>query len=153
MNTDAKPVSGPYAKWKGEQCPHCAEEGSLAWGNRCILRRHKEGAHVYGTPAWEREIVGSRALADVVQERIRQVADEGWTAEHDDAHGDDSMAIAAACYALPPGMRQMTELGCPWGWPWDPSWWKPKGSRRDKVRAAALIIADIDRMDRLEATP
>jgi len=33
-------------------------------------------------------------------------------------------------------------------WPWDPKWWKPKDRRRDLVRAAALIIAEIDRHDR-----
>lgn len=33
-------------------------------------------------------------------------------------------------------------------WPWDASWWKPRGARRDLVRAAALIIAEIERLDR-----
>jgi hypothetical protein len=27
-------------------------------------------------------------------------------------------------------------------------WWKPKDRRRDLVRAAALIIAEIERLDR-----
>ena len=33
-------------------------------------------------------------------------------------------------------------------WPWAASWWKPKNRRRDLVRAAALIVAEIERIDR-----
>ena len=33
-------------------------------------------------------------------------------------------------------------------WPWEPRWWKPKNPRRDLVRAAALLIAEIERLDR-----
>ena len=47
----------------------------------------------------------------------------------------------------------MTVMGAPFGWPhtWDASWWKPKDRRRDLVRAGALIIAEIERLDRLDA--
>ncbi len=43
-----------YAQNPEEQCEHVAEEGSLSWGNRCMLKAHVEGAHVYGTPLYER---------------------------------------------------------------------------------------------------
>lgn len=33
-------------------------------------------------------------------------------------------------------------------WPWQRKWWKPKDPRRDLVRAGALIIAEIERIDR-----
>lgn len=33
-------------------------------------------------------------------------------------------------------------------WPWDAKWWKPKNTRRDLVRAGALIVAELERMDR-----
>ncbi|MBB2698904.1 UNVERIFIED_ORG: hypothetical protein GGI66_003581 [Rhizobium esperanzae] len=33
-------------------------------------------------------------------------------------------------------------------WPWSDEWWKPKDRRRDLVRAAALLIAEIERLDR-----
>lgn len=36
----------------------------------------------------------------------------------------------------------------PRGWPWGSSWWKPKDPRRDLVRAGALILAEIERIDR-----
>lgn len=32
-------------------------------------------------------------------------------------------------------------------WPWEAKWWKPKTVREDLVRAAALLIAEIDRLD------
>jgi len=32
-------------------------------------------------------------------------------------------------------------------------WWKPKGPRRDLIRAAALIVAEIERIDRRAPTP
>lgn len=35
-------------------------------------------------------------------------------------------------------------------WPWDREWWKPKDRRRNLVRAAALLIAEIERLDRAE---
>lgn len=89
----------------------------------------------------------SKAAADVLAERRRQVEVEGWTPEHDDEHGDGSMAVAAACYAdteRPDGM-------CPGRWPWLAKHWRPHSRRRDLVRAAALLLAEIERLDRTAA--
>lgn len=36
----------------------------------------------------------------------------------------------------------------PEGWPWDDVWWKPKDPRTNLVKAGALILAEIERMDR-----
>lgn len=33
-------------------------------------------------------------------------------------------------------------------WPWGDCYWKPKSPRQDLVRAAALLIAEIERLDR-----
>jgi len=106
----------------------------------------------------------SRAALDVVDERRRQVAAERWTVKHDDAHVAGELAAAAACYATNasvasrfvasgsiPANRIDAAVGrceAPPGWPWSSRWWKPKGRRRDLVRAAALIIAEIERLDR-----
>lgn len=94
----------------------------------------------------------SQAAADVFAERRRQVEAEGWTLEHDDEHRHGEMAVAAACYALNtaddsdgPEVRFVgAEL-----WPWADDWWKPKDRRRDLVRAAALLLAEIERLDRV----
>lgn len=93
----------------------------------------------------------SDAPRDVLAERVRQVEEEGWTPEHDDGHADGEIAKAAACYAefaAMPETGRTTFSGVPLAWPWDWKWWKPKTRRRDLVRAAALIVAEIERGDR-----
>lgn len=98
-------------------------------------------------------------LADIAAERRRQVEVEGWTVEHDDAHASDEMAMAAICYADPnppmvPGPDHGDRIGGQWypdGWPWSPGWWKPTTRRRNLVKAAALIVAEIERIDRAAA--
>ena len=86
------------------------------------------------------------AALDVLDERFRQISAEGWTTDHDDQHDTGEMAKAAATYALHStgayGKRALT-------WPWSPSWWKPTTPRHDLVKAAALIIAEIERIDRI----
>lgn len=73
-------------------------------------------------------------------ERRRQVESEGWTAEHDDSHGPAVLLAAADCYAFyRPG-----DTSPPWSWPWDASWWKPKDTLRNLVRAGALAQASAD---------
>ena len=96
-------------------------------------------------------------VAEVAAERERQVSVEGWSQDHDDAHADYELALAAAAYALeaaswrpPPGDEAIITERI---WPWDASWWKPKDPRRDLVRAAALIVAEIERLDRLPPPP
>ena len=87
----------------------------------------------------------STAVADVVAERERQIKSEGFTAEHDARNGGYKLARAAAACAMN-GPYPSDEP--PWFWPWDRKWWKPKDERRDLVRAAALIIARIEQIDR-----
>lgn len=88
------------------------------------------------------------AARDVLAERERQVTSEGWTPEHDDEHDDGSLSKAAACYALE-GLAPGTGLGIDVmrTWPW-PGHWKPKDRRSNLVRAAALNLAEIERIDR-----
>ncbi|WP_064033922.1 hypothetical protein [Methylosinus sp. R-45379] len=99
----------------------------------------------------------SPAVRDIIAERRRQVDIEGWTPAHDDKHIDRSLAMAAASYAIPPNRREMkfhlhdrARPMVPATWPisWSPSWWKPKSHRRDLIRAGALIVAEIERLDR-----
>lgn len=97
----------------------------------------------------------SAAARDVIAERQRQVEVEGWTAEHDDEHDSGEMAAAAAAYALN-AADQIHPYSCGDGdmytgsifWPWDAKWWKPTNPRRDLVKAAALILAELEKIDR-----
>lgn len=104
----------------------------------------------------------SIAARDVLAERSRQIEVEGWTLEHDDEHKGGEMAFAAASYII--GVSTLTgaiskgKLSSPWTyriWPrsWDLKWWKPDDRRRNLVKAGALILAEIDRLDRLPASP
>lgn len=97
----------------------------------------------------------SKSIDDVAAERGRQIALEGRSSKHDDAMQPGELAVAGLCYA---GHAAATLAGCgqdtiPSPWPWHQRFWKPKGPRRDLVRAAALLIAEIDRIDRLEGNP
>ena len=88
-------------------------------------------------------------LDEIAVERRRQVEVEGWTPEHDDAHWRlGHMAFAAACYATHAG-----DVPCetPRQWPWESKWWKPTTRRRDLIKAGALIVAEIERLDRIKS--
>ncbi|MFU5001891.1 hypothetical protein [Pseudomonas paraeruginosa] len=96
-----------------------------------------------------------QAWLDVQAERKRQVEVEGWTPEHDDAHSHGQMARAAACYALAGSSAPndgTAALLVSLAWPWDEQWWKPSTARRDMVKACALGLAEIERLDRVAAS-
>lgn len=99
--------------------------------------------------------MSSQAIKDVWLERERQITEEGWSAAHDDEHLPGHLARAGACYALYEASE--AKAFSEWLlsvirsiWPFEWSWWKPKDRRRNLVRAAALIIAEIERLDRAE---
>lgn len=86
------------------------------------------------------------SVRDVAAERARQIRDEGWTADHDDRWDEGELATAGGLYALD---ARNGSSPVPRGWPWDEEWWKPTNDRRrNLVKAAALICAEIDRIDR-----
>lgn len=96
-----------------------------------------------------------QAWIDVQEERRRQITAEGWTPEHDDEHDNGEMARAAACYALAGSSAPndgTAALLVSLAWPWDQQWWKPTSARRDLVKACALALAEIERLDRAAAT-
>ncbi|EOI3343515.1 TPA: hypothetical protein ACSRG1_004877 [Klebsiella pneumoniae] len=85
------------------------------------------------------------AAADVLAERQRQVTAEGWTAERDDGYQNSELADAAACYEI---HAHNQGFSTPAHWPWSQDWWKQTSPRRDLVKAGALILAEIERLDR-----
>lgn len=94
----------------------------------------------------------TQAGMDVLGERARQRRMEGYDDAHDDAHDDFTLSSAAISYTMDARLRGTTGHGFtdtpPPDWPWDPSDWKPKNVRQALVVAAALIIAEIERIDR-----
>lgn len=104
------------------------------------------------------------AARDVLAERKRQIEAEGWKPESDDVYDTGEMALAAACYAAHSascaaikaphtarGVFVRTRSAQDFVgemWPWSADWWKPSGHRRNLEKAAALILAEIERIDR-----
>jgi hypothetical protein len=101
----------------------------------------------------------------IVAERQRQIEAEGWTAEHDDEHKDESLAWAAVCYAAPERVFRHREYAASMDfvdpWPWEQSadarhydgnvlQDPPTDAARIRllVKAGALIAAEIDRLSR-----
>ncbi|WP_228273087.1 hypothetical protein [Acinetobacter radioresistens] len=116
----------------------------------------------FGWSAWQAKaqaVPEGSAIKDVINERQRQINQEFYSTKNDDEYKQNELLRAAVCYAenvvrrgwvfdssFGPDVYQEEEV--PDLWPWDLDFWKPKNPRRDLVRAAALIIAEIERIDR-----
>lgn len=125
------------------KCPRCGAWKEKLTRSYCNACQEKYGPDI-------KKI--SEAAKEVLAERQRQKDKEGWTEAHDDEHTNGGMAKAAACYAMNAGRGILSGAPVPQEWPWQIEWWKPKTPRRDLVRAAALIIAEIERIDRGKKT-
>lgn len=109
----------------------------------------------------------SKAAEDVLAERTRQIAVEGFNPKHDDDHIDGSLAMAAACYAAPHRIyikqdyADRVSFTDPWPWeqyadkrPYEGNMVRSNGVKGEKhrrkllVKAGALILAEIERIDR-----
>jgi hypothetical protein len=101
-----------------------------------------------------------KAACDVFAERRRQVEQEGYDPEHDDAHPNGEIAAYAAYYAMPPAARDWpateTGYGATFGEAIVPDGWgmpETGDRRRELVKAGALILAEIERIDRADTPP
>ncbi|OCC01886.1 hypothetical protein BA190_26750 [Labrys sp. WJW] len=95
---------------------------------------------------------------DVLDERRRQVEAEGYTRAHDDSHKSGELALAAALYAIPYeaevgghklvdqddfiGLHMDLKIACGWTLKPEPD------PRKRLIKAGALILAEIERLDR-----
>lgn len=84
-----------------------------------------------------------QAWLDVQAERRRQITAEGWTPEHDDLYCAAELPRAAAAYILSGANDEAPAI-----WPFSAKWWKPRDARANYMRAGALILAEIERLDR-----
>ncbi len=115
-------------------------------------------------------------LTEIASERRRQIEKEGWAPEHDDGHRKGELALAAALYATPiplfavqvqkpPLSAAGHEGAVSWMDPWPFKRWRhvrhdldvqvkdgdkraTTEPRRALIKAAALIVAEIERLDR-----
>uniref|UniRef100_A0AAU6W291 Uncharacterized protein n=1 Tax=Pseudomonas phage Touem01 TaxID=3138548 RepID=A0AAU6W291_9VIRU len=91
------------------------------------------------------------ASRDVLAERQRQVQEEKRDHVHDDQYTVGELSDAAGTYALHAHDDAASMDGTPSSWPWEAKWFKLGTPRRNLVKAAALILAEIERLDRVEA--
>ncbi|WP_262278665.1 hypothetical protein [Pseudomonas aeruginosa] len=143
-------------------CPFCGGEVDPTGWLRGDGTRGPEcndcGATARSMEAWQTRAAPTgqtpQAWLDVQAERKRQVEVEGWTPEHDDEHACDEIAAFACFYAMPPAARDWdassTGYGDTLGEAILPEGWEPKTGdrRRDLVKACALAMAEIERLDR-----
>ena len=141
-------------------CPY-----ALGYANGLILAlatlKGEEAVFLSRPEKW----LSNRPIDMFDSERNRQVSQEGWSREHDDLHDKGELARMAACYsvfaALSDKHREIDTKHAPYSslyavirrmWPtnWDWRWWKPKSRIRDLVRAGALLVAEIERLQRIE---
>lgn len=102
-----------------------------------------------------RTALNTQAALDVLAERRRQIDREGYNYKNDDAHILGELGAYAAYYAMPPAARDWpateTGYGATWGEaivPWNWSAPKPGDRRCELVKAAALLLAEVERIDR-----
>lgn len=88
----------------------------------------------------------NRAARDVIAERQRQVSAEGYSLQRDDLYVKGELAEAGATYASLAGRPRSLSTA----WPWGARTFKPSADRRrDMVKAAALLLAEIEHLDRV----
>jgi hypothetical protein len=93
-------------------------------------------------------------LGEIRFKRERQQSVHGWTIERDDHHTEGELAQAAISYIQAACAEELgldaEELGV--FWPWTEPF-EPKGDRRELLlNAAALLVAELERLDRPSTT-
>lgn len=87
-------------------------------------------------------------LNEITRERGKQVG-KGYDASSDDRYSGYQLIDASIAYSW--AALGHAQYGNRY-WPWDAESFKPEGQRANLIKAAALLVAEIERMDRLSAT-
>lgn len=85
---------------------------------------------------------------EIEARRAEQIA-KGYDATHDDEHDNGEIAMAAAAYAAAGAKKSPAGAAL---WPWSIDQFHPTDARINLIDAAALCVAEIERLDRA-ATP
>jgi hypothetical protein len=95
----------------------------------------------------------SAACFDVLAARINRIRQHGIEPSDDDTHADNELLLAGISYA----QHAAGELGLgryrhelPLDWPWPETSWNPIDARDAIVLAAVYLIAELERLDRLQ---
>ncbi|WP_438454967.1 hypothetical protein [Vreelandella venusta] len=99
----------------------------------------------------------SKAIIKAMEERLRQINEEGFSSAGDDQYSQGELAAAAGSYAFYSAIAQDPDLevsdkAMPPFWPWHADWWKPSPDpQRNIIKAMALLAAEYDRIERAKA--
>jgi len=96
---------------------------------------------ISGMPA-----VQSKAITDVARERSRQQNTKGYTRQRDAGYKNNELVRAAIAYSTNVAEPRET-VEVPYSWPWEAQLFNPEGRRIDLIKAAALLVAEIERLD------
>src|SRR5690606_27492701 len=96
----------------------------------------------------------TRAARDVLAERFRQAAEYGLSFEYyqDRSRDPGELARAAAYYAADEDLRRQLAATTIQAAPFGEDGMTPAGRRAELVLACALILAEIERLDRVAET-
>lgn len=138
-----------------------AENGHQYEGDKT---EYAKAAQPIDVAAFFRRSGAPPALIDVLMERVRQVDDLGYTAEHDDQQAPEQFAAAAAALCLDASMalvgeaadelaEERNDIASDAIDAWYPKnrHFTPADSRTNLVHAAAYCLAQIERYDRRRA--
>lgn len=84
-------------------------------------------------------------IAEIIAERNHQINDKGYTFKNDDAYINNELIDASIAYILNATGNATLATDC---WPWNLEYFKPSEKRRDIIKAIALLIAEVERIDR-----
>lgn len=90
-------------------------------------------------------------LGEIRLRRERQVEHHRWSREHDDTHAHGELATAAIPYIQAANMTEfgLTREELQVFWPWEGEFRLTDDRRENLLNAAALLVAELERMDRL----
>ncbi len=96
-------------------------------------------------------------VGQIADERVRQIEEEEYDHSKDDRHTMGQLARGAASYAIAAGSNFVEDRH--WAkellmqavrlWPWHRKTWKSTNPRDDLIKAGAMIVAEIERLDRI----
>lgn len=95
-----------------------------------------------------------QAMTKIAIEREKLIMLAGFDSLHDDQQLQSELVMAANSYALnaiaSDEERTRFEAAAPPAWPLDVDRWQPGDRKQDLIRAAALLVAEIERLNRLK---
>lgn len=90
-------------------------------------------------------------LTSVYNERLNQIFNNGYDANHDDMHGNAELLYAAVTYLLAAVQPDVADHIVQTYWPFELEYFKPSVIPQKMLTvAAAFVVAEIERINRLE---